>query len=513
MAKGKVKRIIAAAVAAVCLIVAAVLFRDRGEPIVIPQIEGDMTITTDFCDLYYPARWEAFLEVRIRDNCVSFEADLEKRGTYPLFDICFGEAQGHRFDTILTSDGAETDVYVTVHSMPETAKLKGDALELLYAMQDGVNYLCGKLPVVTKEQPAVQQPDLEDLEISTPYGSLSYPGFWEPYLVTEVTDGAVYVINFFAEVGDHPRQQLFVVRIGPEIRGEYLMHRDEAGNLYTLALEYVPVEPDGTWTEAEMDILYSMAEAAERLVAGLETVDPAQIPAAKAELFETPYGVLCYPVGMQISCRETKADPYTVSFYGSVENGSEVPLYDVCFGNGIPNALGTVVGQNGNTVSVGVTVHNVKPDASWTQAQANAVYTMQDTANQVLDRLTLMEDITFADPEEAEFLRIQTPYGHLQYPGKWRDNVRISKTEGKHYVLRFYGHAGNIPEQLLFSIAFGGREGIEVATVADMEGKAVNVYLIPEEIEGEEGAAKDQLYAMAEGAIWVVESLEVPFDE
>lgn len=394
MAQLKNKKMIQVAIVLGCILLAVVFFLPE-ETIVPGSNTGDITIETEYCDLYYPARWEDIVKIDVQGNRIVFQADFQRKGILPLFDISFGDADGTLCGTIETKNGETMDVCLTVHSLSPKVKLKQENLDVLYAMLDDVNYLCGKLPIVKPSQSGpIQQMQAENIEISTPYGTLTYPGIWQPYLRMNVSDNVIYSIEFYANVEDHPEQHLFDVYIGPYLNGQYQMGLTEDGTVVTLDLLRYPPELDDTWSESQADVLYGMLDDAYLMVQDL--------------------------VAMQ-------------EVYSAMED---------------------------------------------------------DTAE-----------------NKREYILVETPYGDVRYPGKWKNAVRIETDWNDSNSVYFYGNVDGYPEQHLFTLAFGGEEGIEVGAVADEEGNVVNVYIIPGEISGPDGPQKDLLYSMQEDFNYLMESL------
>ena len=400
MTQAKKKKIIiaVAAVVAVCVLAAAVLLIWKGrtpqpsEDIIQTGPEGDLLIETEICDLYFPAKWKDMLQVEVKNKQVTLIADLQQ-GRYPLFDVSFGQENGFLFGQITAKDGSQVQVYLQAHTIPQDSKLDAETADILYAMQDDLNYLCAKLPVVS------QQAD--------------------------------------------------------------------------------PQQPQQT--------------------AGMVT-------------FSTTYGILCYPEEMADAIRYEihEGDVYVVAFYGTVEGLPEQPLYDVCFGEDLKEYAGTVVGPQGELMKVVIEFQPLVPGKDWTDEQRDGLYALQETANQVLDELWILEDNGIIEPPagytEGDLL-VETPYADLVYPGRWGTDIRVSIHETDPYQVKFYGTSGELGEQLLFTIAFGETEGHEITTLTDPDGREVAAYIIFGELTGPEGKEKDRLYAMQEDAAILVEAL------
>lgn len=364
----------------------------------VDSADGEIKIKTDYCDLYYPDRWEEYLQIENAGNSVKFRADMKEYGVHPLFDIHFDSEEGVFYDRIRAKDGSEAAVSLTLYFVEPDGSWDQESSDILYGMQEDVNYLCAKLPLANPQESMgsteAQEPAQEytDVEIVTPYGKVLYSGTWKPYLRLSFAEEPVYTVSFYANVEGQPEQHLFDLLFGTDPNGQYQLSKAEDGTVYSMSMEQFPLELDDSWTEKQSDILYGMLEASAEMVQALPRIRNEE-SMADLVLVETPYGQLCYPGELKESIRysaESK-DQYTVTFFGRVEGQKEQRLYAVSFGTDVEDAYGTITNEKGKTISVGISYDSFTPDESWTEEQANAIYAMQETANQVLSLLQLKE--------------------------------------------------------------------------------------------------------------------------
>lgn len=112
------------------------------------QIEDEeaYVIETDYCKLYYPAKWEANLQTEIKDEdgyVVEFYGAVEGKDKQPLFNIVFGGEADFVIGTI-DKDGEAVEVGCKFME-PAVEEWKTEEADTIYAMQEDMNYLFGML--------------------------------------------------------------------------------------------------------------------------------------------------------------------------------------------------------------------------------------------------------------------------------------------------------------------------------------------------------------------------------
>ena len=227
----------------------------------------DIRIKTDFCDLYYPSEWKKQVRIQKESNSVLFQAEIEGYAVHPLFEIHFDSDEGKYCGMVSTKDGGEVSVSLTAYPIEADASWDQEYINMLYGMQEGINHLLSKLPLVASEQVSLSEDEqeYEDVAIVTPYGNLRYPGIWKEYLRLDISEGDVCKIGFYANVGEHPEMHLFDVRIGADISGQFQM-KSEDGNIYSVNIDFAAIDLDKSWSEDEAHIVYGMQEGVNNII-------------------------------------------------------------------------------------------------------------------------------------------------------------------------------------------------------------------------------------------------------
>lgn len=128
---------------------------------------------------------------------------------------------------------------------------------------------------------------------------------------------------------------------------------------------------------------------------------------------------------------KTADAPYTLEFYAMLENKPEQRIFDIRLSGKMEENMGVVRTENGE-IFIDVTLYQFLPDAGWTKDEINTVLAMQETANEMLSKLGMEEDNSIQENQPAvqatapvssvvNMLSIQTPYGSLHYPVRWKD--------------------------------------------------------------------------------------------
>lgn len=107
--------------------------------------EDVFKIETKYCDLYYPSKWENYVNVDIAEEenytvSFSYKTDYE---TIPLFDLVFGKSDAYKLGT-LTFETEQIDVYIINYEILEQNYSQNVYLDLC-AMIEDVNVVISKL--------------------------------------------------------------------------------------------------------------------------------------------------------------------------------------------------------------------------------------------------------------------------------------------------------------------------------------------------------------------------------
>lgn len=208
-----------------------------------------------------------------------------------------------------------------------------------------------------------------------------------------------------------------------------------------------------------------------------EETTPKQTEPAKKEDFttlKTPYGTLKYPKEWAGLLRVTiqEGNPYTLTYFADLESGKSQKLFTISFGGGLEGAIGAVT-VDGKAVPVHVSTTEFKPDNSWSEKEINIVFTMQEALNPLLESIpvktgnTPPQDNPQLPEEDGEEMTIDTPYGQLHYPTRWKDYLEVKINDKNGYSVEFRCKVEGQEPALLFTVYFGGDKGVEVGTGKD----------------------------------------------
>lgn len=261
----------------------------------------------------------------------------------------------------------------------------------------------------TTELPVPEAP-AEDIQIDTPYGMVRYPGQWGEYLKVEQTEGDPYILSVSAKLEGREPCKVFCVTFGEPAADVVGAVQCEDGSYALVGVEYASFAPAEDWNDSEKTIFYGMQEALNYVLETLNLQDPAlamheqeeagqsetELPSAelpesmKEDLaMDTPYMELHYPSQWSetLSIIHTEAPVYSVAFFSKVEGHEDVHLFTVFFGGTEGVSLKTIQTADGSVVDVRLLVPEIDLDDTWTDDEAELVYTMQEDLNYLLDKM------------------------------------------------------------------------------------------------------------------------------
>lgn len=235
--------------------------------------------------------------------------------------------------------------------------------------------------------------------------------------------------------------------------------------------------------------------------------------AAEDHIIETPYGDLRFPGDwVPFLKTETTEDPYTVTFFAALDTREEPQkLFALSFGGDAEKAVAAVKTVDGYA-AVSVDYETFNLDETWSARDINIIYTMQDTLNHIMENLPLEDADVLLPPQTApgspvgngnqesqpkpqeaapgsaelpesmkEDLAMDTPYMELHYPAKWADSLSIHVDEENGFAVGYYCSMEGHEELLLFTVSFGGQNGIPLKTIKTAEGEMVEIRIdVPE---------------------------------
>lgn len=194
---------------------------------------------------------------------------------------------------------------------------------------------------------------------------------------------------------------------------------------------------------------------------------------------QTPYCTLYYSNDWRdfLEVDKSEGQPYTVTFNAKVNDKTQ-KLFAVGFGGGAGNSAGIVKTASGDNVEVYVEVCDIKLDSTWTDNEKIIVYSMQEALNALLAKMPLEDnDVSvqpggeILPPDNGEDMIIETACCELHYPARWAEYLELE--HDKSSVAIYAVVSGKRAH--LFTVRFGGNQGIPVTTIKDFAGNEVQV--------------------------------------
>ena len=179
----------------------------------------------------------------------------------------------------------------------------------------------------------------------------------------------------------------------------------------------------------------------------------------------------------------------------------DVKLYELTFSEGPGEAVGMVITEEG-PIYVGMWISPL-------DGEADLLLAMQESVNDLLAQLALMPVPEIpAETQPVEEIRVQTPYGVLRFPGKWRDCLMTEQDES---LVDFYAVLPGREPVLLFTVAFGTSNGHLSGVLTAENGNQTDIAVVIHELEltGEwTDGEKDTIFAMQEDTNYLLAALE-----
>ena len=389
----------------------------------------------------------------------------------------------------------------------------------------------------------------KEIKIETPCCTLYFPGDWESQLQVVQTQGDPYVVSFYGKLEGIVEQLLFDVVFSEQRTKDVLgTVTGSDGVKWYVSIVLHSFEPDQSWSEDNKDIIFTMQEDINYLIGKLplsedeqwipeetEATQPVvtEPPVYEPVVVDTPFGIMFYPGDRAQNLRivHSEEEAYTVTFYADIDSYPEQMLFSFSFGLAREDAQWVRTLENGNVVGVDVVFGALQLE-DWDDEARQLALVMQEAVNELMYQLELKAVEHTAEEEtapvetegagenpievtisqqtqqipEGDFL-VDTSYGQLKYPEKWRSYVWVDQDER---VFSFYAKIGGHEDILLFRILFDSTEGVALGAVADNSGKMVSVNLLMYElVDGEDWTEneKNLFYAMQEDVNFLIEAL------
>ena len=112
------------------------------------------------------------------------------------------------------------------------------------------------------------------LVVDTKYGSLYYPESYEDCVVTKINDDAGYKVEFYGDIDGKDPQHLFDVCFNSD-DGDLLGYIDntKAEEIVNLSIDLIELDFDDSWTDDEMNFIYSMQDERNFVIDNLNRID------------------------------------------------------------------------------------------------------------------------------------------------------------------------------------------------------------------------------------------------
>ena len=197
---------------------------------------------------------------------------------------------------------------------------------------------------------------------------------------------------------------------------------------------------------------------------------------------ETKYGTLEYPEKWKelTKIKIRNDEPYTVQFF-CVTSAGDIPLFDLHFGGGEGFLLGTLP-KDGESVPIYLSSFDIDQTVL-REEEYFYCCAMGVDVNVIISRLIEKNGFIISGNEQVpelpedngEVFAIQTKYGTLSYPEKWKELSKIEIVESPIYTVKFSGKtaSGDIP---LFDLTFNGGDGYCLGTMK-IDGQDVTIYI------------------------------------
>lgn len=243
----------------------------------------------------------------------------------------------------------------------------------------------------------------EDYLIATPYGSLPFPGEWSPFLHTQQeTEGDAHIVSFFAQLDNRQEPQpLFSIHFHGDPEQADGAIKDADGAYVAVRGEKADFRPDETWTDRDSNIVYTMQQAMDYVLMGLNLEDPAVLNQSgdpqsdeqqnrEAFTLDTPYTELRYPSQWsdQLSIEIHEKEVYGVTYCAVIGSHEAKDLFTVWFGGEAGTSLKTIKIPSGELVEIRIEMAEIPFDDSWTEEEKSTVFRMQEDANYLISHLS-----------------------------------------------------------------------------------------------------------------------------
>ncbi len=248
--------------------------------------------------------------------------------------------------------------------------------------------------------------ELVDGQITTPYGTLSYPEGMADHLLIANTSQQPYTLEFYAVMEEKQELRLFDISLGEGSGGNMGTVMTPAGEV-PLNVTIYELTTEETWSEDEITTAFAMQDVVNEMIEQMvpraeETKNEMPVVHSQPEdvstihnlEIETPYGTLYYPAQWANTVHYTQDDTqegvYKVFFHSRIDGREDQLLFAVYFGGDEGEQLGVLLGQDEVPVPVNLVLAPLQTEG-WETAEAECLFGMQEAANQLVEKLPLLQ--------------------------------------------------------------------------------------------------------------------------
>lgn len=243
----------------------------------------------------------------------------------------------------------------------------------------------------------------QDMLVMTPYCNLHYPSEWSSSVRTDTeitTNGCI--VTFYG-TANNQEVKLFSVFFAESSENSFPIGSISLDGFFVdVSIELSDFAPDDTWNTADADDISAMQEGVNYLINKLEensaftsvTESQKENNGTKAEeawiVIEAAYCDLYYPARWKDAVRwdETETEiGDIITFYGTV-NAKESVLFSIYFAESSDESFPIgVLNAEGMEMDVSMEIPDLPDDGGWSDTDRALFYGLQETANDVIERL------------------------------------------------------------------------------------------------------------------------------
>lgn len=236
--------------------------------------------------------------------------------------------------------------------------------------------------------------EVDPAAVVTPYGTLKFPQEWVGFVGLGIDKNDPYTVSYYADLDSGKSQKLFAISFGGS-EETAVGTVNVNGSKVPVHVASVDFTPGADWTDREINIVFTMQECVNDILADLqlEIKQPeyngtSSLPEDNGQemLIDTPYGELHYPSRWKDYLSLDIGDTAVV-FYSQVGSHGRQHIFTVHYGSSAGIEVGSAIDNAGNAVSISLEVIPFEPDDSWSDADKKIVAAMQEDLNYLLSKL------------------------------------------------------------------------------------------------------------------------------